>query len=293
MSKEKKYLKDNVAGIIFNSSDCIEYVESIVSAAIGVDKKEIAGNLTLMTPRISENINIKNSNADAIYENNTSIINIEINYHKSKTTNMKNLRYVCQLLLKQTRPNEKIDLKPIIQININNYDVFNKQKFIYRSYIMESELHQKRDDTISIIDINVDLLSEIDYNNIKGGKDSLEYLLYIFVNNNERVLTKLYSSDIIMKKVQERMSALSSDFLDGLYYDHEEFNKQAAYDEAYEKGIEEGIEAGIEQGEKAKALEIAKNLLKLNIKNEDIIKATGLKIAELQIIKKELDEGNI
>ncbi len=47
---------------------------------------------------------------------------------------------------------------------------------------MESKYHLKRDDTISIIDINVDLLSEIDYTNIKGEKDSLvSYLNYIVV----------------------------------------------------------------------------------------------------------------
>ena len=87
-----------------------------------------------------------------------------------------------RVLLKQTKPNEEINLKPIIQININNYDIFDKKEFIYRSFIMESKYHLKRDDTISIIDINVDLLSEIDYTNIKGEKDSLvSYLNYIVV----------------------------------------------------------------------------------------------------------------
>ncbi len=94
MKKEKKFLKDNIASIIFTSRDCIEYVERVVSAALGIDKKEFEGNLTLLTPRISENINIKGSNTDAVYESDKFIINIEVNYNITKESKMKNLRYV-------------------------------------------------------------------------------------------------------------------------------------------------------------------------------------------------------
>ncbi len=286
MKKPKRFLKDNIASIIFTSNDCIEYVERIVSAALGIDELEVKGNLTLITPRISENINIKGSNADAVYESDTSIINIEVNYNITKESKMKNLRYVCQLLLKQTKPNEKINLKPIIQININNYDIFDKKEFIYRSFIMEEKYHLKRDDTISIIDINVDLLSEIDYTNIKGGKDSLEYLLYIFVNENKSELSKLYSSDKIMKKVEEKMSALSEDFLDGLYYDVEEYHKKVLSEVAYEEGIKKGAEEATANTKK----EIVKAMLKDNALVDTIVKYTGLNQKEIDIIKKELDK---
>ena len=283
--KEKKFLKDNVASIIF--SECTEYVERVVSAALGIDEAEVKGNLTLLTPRISENINIKGSNADAVYESDTSIINIEVNYNITKESKMKNLRYVCQLLLKQTKPNEDINLKPIIQININNYDIFDKKEFIYRSFIMEEKYHLKRDDTISIIDINVDLLSEIDYTNIKGGKDSLEYLLYIFVNENKSELSKLYSSDKIMKKVEEKMSVLSEDFLDGLYYDVEEYHKKVLSEVAYEEGIKKGAEEATINRNK----EIVKAMLKKNININDIKEITSLTTEEIATIKKELNEN--
>ncbi len=146
---------------------------------------------------------------------------------------------------------------------------------------MESKYHLKRDDTISIIDINVGLLSEIDYTNIKEGKDSLEYLLYIFVKKKESELSKLYSSDKVMKKVEEKMSVLSEDFIDGLYYDYEEFHKKVLSEVAYAEGIKEGK---IENSK-----EIAKNLLKMNMGIRDIIKATGLSEEEISKIKEELD----
>lgn len=37
-TKEKVYLKDNIASIIFNSPDCRKYVASVISSAIGIYK---------------------------------------------------------------------------------------------------------------------------------------------------------------------------------------------------------------------------------------------------------------
>ncbi len=64
-----------------------------------------------------------------------------------------------------------------------------------------------------------------------------------------------------------------------------------AENKGYEEGIEEGrIEGraeGIEKGSKQKAYEIAKKLLYLNIALEDISKATGLSIEEIEKLRKE------
>ena len=56
---------------------------------------------------------------------------------------------------------------------------------------------------------------------------------------------------------------------------------------AENKGYEEGKEEGIEEGSKQKAYEIAKKLLYLNIALEDISKATGLSIEEIEKLRKE------
>ena len=43
-----------------------------------------------------------------------------------------------------------------------------------------------------------------------------------------------------MKKVEEKMSVLSEDFLDGLYYDYENYHKKVLSEVAYEEGIKKG-----------------------------------------------------
>lgn len=268
---EKIYLKDKVANIIFTDEETREYVECVISSALNVPREIIKDNLTLLTPRVNTNINTQYSEVDAIYENNTSIINIEINYKKYDTLDVKNMKYVCHLLLKQTKINNKYPkLKPIYQININNFDVFEKGKFIYRSILMEEKLHEKRNDFLTIIDINVDFLNKIDYTKLMEEKEySLEKLLYIFVCNKKEVLDKLYLKNEIMENVREKLSALTEDFDKELYYDREELINACSYEEGYKK----------------RNLEIAEYMLKDNIPKELISKYTGLKEEEINSLK--------
>ena len=46
--------------------------------------------------------------------------------------------------------------------------------------------------------------------------------------------------------------------------------------------MKEGLKEGMAKGERAKQLEIAKNLIKLGINIDDIIKATGLSKEEIE-----------
>ena len=56
-------------------------------------------------------------------------------------------------------------------------------------------------------------------------------------------------------------------------------------DSAEEKGRAEGREEGRAEGERAKAIEIAKQLLAMHLPKENITKATGLSEEELATLK--------
>ena len=270
--KEDVYLKDKVAKILFTSKETREFTEELIAKAIDVPISVVKNNLELLPTSVNHNINIQYSEADALYENNTSIINIEINYVNYKTLDMKNMKYVCHLMLNQMKVNEGYKkLKPIYQICINNFDIFKKDKFIYRSYIMEETLHEKRNDMMSIIDINIDYLKKKNYTEIEDG--SLEKLLYIFVCNDKEILEKIYKGDEIMKKVVEKVSTLTDDFANELYYDKEEIINEYSYD----LGVEET------------KIEIIKNLLRKNISEEDILEITNITIEQLEEIKNSLN----
>ena len=271
ITEEKKqvYLKDKVVNILLTDKDTRCYAEAIIAYAIDIPLEIVKDNLELITPRINDNVNTEYSMVDANYENDTSIINIEVNYRNTIKGRNRSMKYVCHLILKQIRKyNKGLNIKPIYQININNYDIYKKDKFIYKSYMMEETLHIKRDNMISIIDINMDFLKKKNYTEIKKG-NSLEKLLYILICEDKNELNKLYIGDGVMEKVREKLESLTDDFDNDLYYNLEEFQKEENY----------------ELGMKTKSIEIAKNLLRKNLSDKDIIEVTNITIEELKEIK--------
>ena len=157
--------------------------------------------------------------------------------------------------------------------NINNFDIFKDNEFLSRSYIIKEGTEKIRDKSICIIDINLAFLQELNYNKIKEEPNSLEYLLYFFVNDNKSELNKLYLEDEIMEKVQEKLYTLDEALDSFLYYDPEELKRLE---------IEDAKEEARKEGKKEKAQEIAKSLLKLNIPIKDIITATNLSKEEIE-----------
>ncbi len=273
----KKFLKDEVSNIILTNADYKEYVASIISKVIKIDKEILMDTLELDTPRVNENVNIKYSTVDAKYNAKDMVINIEVNIYNTNETLGKNFRYVCHLALEQIKIGEKDKFNKIYQININAFDLFKQNKFIYYSSIMEESLHQKRNDYISIIDINMDFLSHLDYNVIEEEKDSLESLLYIFICEDKEIREKLYSESELMEKVNAKLNELTGDFSDGLYYDKEAYINQVSK------------EVGIEVGHEEKAKEIAKKMLNKNYDYNEIFELTGLTEEEIEELKKEIN----
>ena len=62
--------------------------------------------------------------------------------------------------------------------------------------------------------------------------------------------------------------------------------------EGLQEGIEQGREEGREEGEHQKALETARNLLKMGLIIEQIAQATGLDVEEVTKIQTQLDSNS-
>ena len=114
-------------------------------------------------------------------------------------------------------------------------------------------------------------MRNIDYNQIKRGRaDSLKKLLYIFICNDKNKREELYNGDNLMEKVSKKLEFLTDEF-GNLYYDKESYMDAVYY----------------ELGTKDKSIEIAKNLIQMNLKIDDIIKATSLTKEEIMKLKEE------
>ena len=138
-------------------------------------------------PEIGVNKNVVNSESDIVYESKErSYINIEINYSQGKTTKVKNRAYLCQLYLRDVKgSNNYQDVRKIIQINIDGYDYYGQNEFMYKAILKEVKYNIPENDFIEIYHLNLAKLRKEIYNEIK--EDELKKILYMFVCEDEEL----------------------------------------------------------------------------------------------------------
>lgn len=91
---------------------------------------------------------------------------------------------------------------------------------------------------------------------------------------------KKVSDDYELRRIAELKEKYIRDEAAALDYAIEKGQKEG-FDKGFDKGFDEGIEKGIEQGK----ISAAKNMLKLDIEIEKIIKVTGLTSEEILRLK--------
>ena len=307
MTKEKIFLRDVFATKILKAEECREYLASIIAAVLDIDKDYVIHNLKLIDTEVSQNIHNKDQEVDVIVENEEMVVNIEINTLNTKQSRIKNNAYIAQLIIRQTYPGKVYKIKPIVQINVDCFDAYLKDEFIYHSVLMEEKYHVKRSDSnIDIYDINLDFLSNLDYNQIRNlSEKDLKWLLYIFVCQDEALKNNLYGGNRMMRKVEKKMEDFMKEFDSLLYYNHDEFReaeleelRQDAYKEGREEGIEHGIKQGIEKGikkgieqrVKQNSIETAKKFLLEGIEPSIVAKCSNLTIEDVDKLKEEIEK---
>ncbi len=117
--------------------------------------------------------------------------------------------------------------------------------------------------------------------------ESIEKVLTTNLKVSDKKLLKRFIYYILNKKIPEEKTEKFLKILDR----KEENNMRwvetllNGFDEKYEEGIKQGISQGKKQGISQGILSVAKNMLKDNVKIEDIKKFTGLSKKEIQDLK--------
>lgn len=268
-----------VKRLFTSSPEGLEYLTLIISAALKMPLELISVKLQLKHLDIGVNENVVNSETDIILENDEIFVNVEINTNNSPSLLRKNFSYICHLILRQTPKSKdfKTKLKKIYQININAFDIIENNEFLIISKILDVKSHKELRPYFTIIDINLEKLMNISYNDIKK-KDhkSLEYLLYFLVCKNEDELDNVYNGDVFMEKIIDEAKKLTLNFDAALPYNREELLKQSYYELGEAQGIEQNI------------MQTAIKMLKENIDVNTITKITGLSKKQIKDLKREL-----
>jgi predicted transposase/invertase (TIGR01784 family) len=111
----------------------------------------------------------------------------------------------------------------------------------------------------------------------------------IIADKDEREKIIKNGGDKNMKDFSEILSNMSEDEYYKGWCTREEDNAfmdyQTGLENGKEEGIKEGRKEGMKEGIEEGTISIAKKLLEMNMKIEDISKATGLSISEIEKIK--------
>ena len=278
-NNQKVFLNDKIAKKIFKNPKLgKEFSARIISDVTGIPYDEVLSNIKPSTDEIAFSSLTVDSTVDAVYYDDYVYYDIEINTKKSNSKENQLISYTYQLSLGQLHSyHEYNNMKKVIQINIDSYDFFDKNEFMYKVFLMEEKYHIKASNKLEIIRLNLDFLRKKDYNEVEKEKNKLMNDLYFLISGDN--LDNIYErSDELMKKIIKEAKEIAGLDKMNLFLTEEEL-----YEQDKEYYTNEGFKMGLEQ----KNIEIAKNLLKENIDIKIISKATGLSFEELNDLKEE------
>jgi len=185
------------------------------------------------------------------------------------------------MCLKEAEDYKDIDMHTQINLTWNlqkfyNYDISGRDKI--ELSIVDTKTHIERyKDMFKIIDVNMDYFNRLCYNE---NMNEEERLLKFLSSRNKEELEANSEGDKFMEEIKEEVERLnvSEKTLDELYVEGEERRVRNT-----ERKI--GREEGLKQGHKEEKIEIAKNMLTMDLDIETISKATGLASEEIESFK--------
>ena len=247
----------------------------------------IDDSIHLLDNNVNDNINIKNRESDLLYESDNYLINIEGNSQTSVSVNLKNLSYLCALLLRQVKPGDADKIKKILQININNESPFKTKKFINITRLIDSITNEIRNEEFFIIDFNLENSYNMTYNEIDSLlDDDPKKIFYVFTSENNDKYYELYKNNKLGQLILRRMEYMVENFDAIFYYDRDKFNEQVAKEVGFEEGKTAGIEIGKNVGKAIGKKETILKMLNSGMPELDILKYLGITESDLEEIKK-------
>ena len=281
--KEKYFLKEIVSKKLFKNESIGKRLSAIiVSDVLGLDFNDVYNNIVISSEEIAFSSKTINSTADLIFNNNDDkiIINIEINGYDGKHKRNQILSYVCQLFLGQIRKNsDYLNIKKVLQINIDTFDFLGYNDFMYDIYLMDKNHHEITSNEIQIVHLNLDYLRKVDYTIIK--ENELMKYLYFFVCGQDDLdeFVDICDGDKFMEKIIEEVKKISGEERIIPYMTEDEMKE---FDRQYYGKIDR--EEGRLEGRKEKEREMIINFYNNNASLELISKSTGLSIDEIKKI---------
>ncbi len=276
---------------MFISKEVMPLLEYIISIFSNVDINDVKGKVKLLPNELRQNFaKDTRSKSDIIAEyfkdeKNTDKYIVEMN--SSKKMPWRNVFYAYKVAGSGISiANDKyVKTYDTILINFNNFHD-SKHKFI-RMITMRDEDGIIYDDSTIIYEVNMAKAKDLSYNYTNKREEQIAIISRMLMAESSVELNK--ESNIIMnkkdtEKLVNRAKELSRDDEYIRLFDEEENYKELIRNTELAEAREEGIKLG----SKETAIDIAKNLIKIGLTNEQIVETTKLSIAEIDKLRKEV-----
>ena len=280
---------DYVFTAVFNNPDNIIIIENFLATYFDVPLNEVKGNVEILPRELPlESKQTANKQIDLLIKLKGELINIELSNKINQDIIDRNIIFATNTHSRNLKygSNDYRDINRTIQINLVNYRINDE---LIERYFFRNEKGKILSEKI-----------EIDYVDMVIGKklcytkdEKIARWCNVFLSKTEEELRKALGDDLMENeakdKVIDEVNKYSRD--EEVIQIYTKLSKQEmerntfieeARSEGLKRGIEEGIQQGIIEGAKNEKLSIAKNLLAIGTKIEDISQVTGLTIEEIQ-----------
>lgn len=273
--EEKTGMNDKMFKNIMKTESGLNLMKGIIEEVLDEKIEE----LQILNPELLiPNMYVRGKNVDLYVKCGNKRIFVEINNVYNDSVRERNFSYLAnQYSNDYSIGNNQHEALYYCQLNINRSCKF---KDLMKRYFLQSEDRIKAVKNIELIDFNMEKILEKCYNGTTKDKLYL-YLSMIIGDKDERDKIIESGGDNNMKDFSEIITNMNEDDYYKGWCSREEDNAFMDYQTGLEAGKEEGRKEGQEEG----VISVAKNMLKANMKLEDISKLTGLSITEIKELK--------
>ena len=275
---------------MFISNDTLPLIEYIVSIIENVDIKDVKGKVRLLPNELKQtSAKDTRSKSDIIadyFKDEKNIDKYIVEMNSSQTMPWRNVFYAYKVAGGGISIDEDKYVKAYDTILID-FNYFTKVKSnLVEMITMRYKDGTIYDDSTKIFEVNMAKAKDMSYNYVDKQEEQVAIISRMFMTTSSLELDK--ESDKLMskkdtEKLVNRAKELSSD--DGYI---RLFDKEENYKELIRNTeLAEAREEGMKLGSKEAKIDVAKNLIKIGLTNEQIVEATKISIEEIDKLRKE------
>ena len=299
---DKKKDDDKIISMLFDpiyrsmigSDEGMPLVELLVSVVTDTKLSEVKGKVKHLSKELlKRHYKDMDSHVDVLLDYNNNKIIVEMNSKKIMID--RNYIYLFKVASGTLKVGDTTykNIRKTVLINFNNTDKSQKN-FIDIGYI-KNQNNKVMTEIIKVINICIAKVNDKSYNYHDEFEKNMARICRILMTTKASDLKKesaYFMTKEETKNFVNRAKELSSDDEMVTMFDQEnmhEIIRNTELEEAQERGIECGIKRGVERGSKEKAVEIAKNLIKIGLSEDQIVESTGLSKEEIEKLKNNID----